>query len=88
VAAGGGVGGVEHGNWAATIALSLTVYAKTGSTVWLSASFLFTQVPSALVAPVSGAMADRLNRKRIMIICDLLGRPPTLGWPLLAAHWG
>jgi len=61
------------GNWAATIALSLAVYAKTGSTVWLSASFLFTQVPSALVAPVSGAMADRLNRKRIMIICDLLG---------------
>jgi MFS family permease len=61
------------GNWAATVALALVVYAKTGSTVWLSASFLFTQVPSALAAPVSGAMADRWNRKRIMIICDLLG---------------
>jgi MFS family permease len=36
-------------------------------------SFLFTQVPSALVAPVSGAMADKLDRKRVMIICDLLG---------------
>ena len=61
------------GNWAATVALSLAVYAKTGSTVWLSASFLFTQIPSALVAPLTGAMADRLNRKRIMITCDLLG---------------
>ncbi|MGH3275027.1 MAG: MFS transporter [Streptosporangiaceae bacterium] len=61
------------GNWAATVALSLTVFAKTGSTVWLSASFLFTQVPSALVAPLSGMMADRLNRKIIMITCDLLG---------------
>jgi hypothetical protein len=30
------------GNWAATVVLSLAVYAKTGSTVWLSASFLFT----------------------------------------------
>jgi MFS family permease len=76
------------GNWAATIALSLAVYAKTGSTVWLSASFLFTQVPSALVAPVSGAMADRLNRRRIMIICDLLGAATYAGWPLPAAHWG
>ncbi len=61
------------GNWAATIALSLAVYARTGSTVWLAASFLFTQVPSALVAPVSGATADKLNRKRVMITCDLLG---------------
>ena len=61
------------GNWAATVALSLTVYAKTGSTAWLASTFLFTQVPSALVAPVSGAMADKLNRKRVMIICDLLG---------------
>jgi len=42
------------GNWAATVALSLAVYAKTGSTVWLSASFLFMQVPSVLVAPVWG----------------------------------
>ncbi|HEY7429154.1 MAG TPA: MFS transporter [Streptosporangiaceae bacterium] len=61
------------GNWAATIALSLTVYARTGSTVWLAAAFLFTQVPSALAAPVSGTMADKLNRQRIMITCDLLG---------------
>ncbi len=67
------------GNWAASVALALVVFAKTGSTVWLSASFLFTQVPSALVAPLSGMMADRLDRKRIMIICDLLGAAAYLG---------
>jgi MFS family permease len=68
----GASGASNTGNWAASVALSLAVFAKTGSTVWLSASFLFTQVPSALVAPVSGMMADRFNRKRIMIACDLL----------------
>ena len=67
------------GNWAASVALALVVFAKTGSTVWLSASFLFTQVPSALVAPLSGMMADRLDRKRIMITCDLLGAAVYLG---------
>jgi MFS family permease len=56
------------GNWAATVALALVVYARTGSAVWLSASFLFTQVPSALAAPLSGMIADRLDRKRTMII--------------------
>ncbi len=67
------------GNWAASVALALVVFAKTGSTVWLSASFLFTQVPSALAAPLSGMMADRLDRKRIMITCDLLGAAVYLG---------
>jgi MFS family permease len=61
------------GDWAATVALSLAVYAKTGSAVWLSVSFLFTRIPSALTAPLSGIMADRLDRRRIMITCDLLG---------------
>jgi MFS family permease len=61
------------GDWAASTALALAVYAKTGSAVWLSVSFLLTRLPSALVAPLSGIMADRLDRRRIMITCDLLG---------------
>ena len=77
---GGGVGRVEHGvTGAASVALALVVFAKTGSTVWLSASFLFTQVPSALVAPLSGMMADRLDRKPPTITCDLLGAAVYLG---------
>ena len=76
------------GNWAATVALSLAVYARTGSTVWLAASFLFTQVPSALAAPLSGAMADRLNRKHIMIICDLLGAAAYAGMALTSRPLG
>ena len=61
------------GDWAASTALALAVYAKTGSAVWLSVSFLLTRIPSALVAPLSGIMADRLDRRRVMITCDLLG---------------
>jgi MFS family permease len=64
------------GDWAAAIALSLTVYAKTGAAVWLSVSFLLTRVPSALAAPLSGMMADRLDRRRMLITCDLLAAEP------------
>jgi MFS family permease len=76
------------GNWAATVALALVVYARTGSTVWLSASFLFTQVPSALVAPLSGMIADRLDRKRTMIICDLLGAAAYAGMAVTGSPLG
>jgi len=72
------------GDWAATIALSLVVYAKTGSAVWLSVSFLLTRIPSALAAPLSGAMADRLDRRRIMITSDLLGAVTYAGMAVTA----
>jgi MFS family permease len=73
------------GDWAATTALSLAVYAKTGSAVWLSVSFLLTRMPSALVAPLSGLMADRLDRRRIMITCDLLGAAAYAGMAVTSA---
>ena len=76
------------GNWAATVALALVVYARTGSAVWLSASFLFTQVPSALAAPLSGMIADRLDRKRTMIICDLLGAAAYAGMAVTGGPLG
>jgi len=49
------------------------VFTRTHSTVWLAATFLFTQLPSALAAPIGGLIADRLDRRRVMIVCDLLG---------------
>ena len=63
----------DTGSWAAAVALALEIYARTGSTVWLSMGFLFTKCPAALLSPVAGIIADRLNRKRVMIGCDLLG---------------
>jgi MFS family permease len=72
-------------DWAASTALALAVYAKTGPAVWLSASFLLTRIPSALVAPLSGIMADRLDRRRIMITCDLLGAVTYAGMAVTSA---
>jgi len=73
------------GDWAATTALSLAVYAKTGSAVWLSLAFLLTRIPSALAAPVSGILADRLDRRAIMITCDLLGAVTYAGMAVSSA---
>ncbi|MDP9227198.1 MAG: MFS transporter [Actinomycetota bacterium] len=60
------------GDWAATIALSLVIFRETHSTVWLSASFFFIQAPKGFLAPVAGAMADRFDRRRLLIASELL----------------
>jgi MFS family permease len=49
---------------------------------------LFTQVPSALAAPLSGMIADRMDRKRTMIICDLLGAAAYAGMAVTGSPLG
>ncbi len=51
-------------------ALGVWVYQTTGSTTQFSLIYLFTELPAVLVAPVSGAIADRWNRRWIMILAD------------------
>ncbi|MGZ4153836.1 MAG: MFS transporter [Actinomycetota bacterium] len=61
------------GGAAAYTALMFTVYEKTHSATWLSATLLLTFGVNGLVSPFAGAIGDRLDRKRVMIVSDLLG---------------
>src|SRR3954452_13407328 len=60
------------GDWAASVALSLAIYAKTHSTVWLSASFFFIQAPKGFLSPVAGMVADRFDRRKVIVVCAVL----------------
>ncbi|MFL5767792.1 MAG: MFS transporter [Actinomycetota bacterium] len=60
------------GDWAASVALSLLVFAETHSTIWLSASFFFIQAPKGFLSPVAGMVADRFDRRRVIVVCALL----------------
>ncbi len=60
------------GGEAAAVALAFTVYARTGSAIWLSTSFLFTFGAAGLVSPVAGTISDRFDRKRVMVACELV----------------
>lgn len=55
----------------ASIALALEVYARTDSVVWLSFSFLFTFGIAGALGPIGGKLADRFDRKWVMVISDL-----------------
>jgi predicted MFS family arabinose efflux permease len=61
------------GSAAAYTALMFTVYERTHSAAWLSATLLLTFGVNGMVGPFAGAIGDRFDRKRVMIVSDLLG---------------
>jgi ENTS family enterobactin (siderophore) exporter len=61
------------GGAAAYTALMFTVYRLTRSPTWLSATLFLTFGVSGFIAPLGGALGDRFDRRKVMIVSDLLG---------------
>jgi MFS family permease len=68
------------GSWAANVAMAYVIYERTHSAVWLSALYLLTFGVMGFVNPFAGALADRVDRRRLMIASELLGG---LAWTAL-----
>ncbi len=72
------------GDWVLYIALPIYVYQLTGSALATSAMFVAEMVPALLLGSVAGVFVDRWDRKRTMVVANLL---LTLGLlPLLLVH--
>ena len=59
------------GSAAAYLALVDWIFVETGSSRWVAAVLLATEGVSGLVGPVTGALGDRFDRRRVMIVSDL-----------------
>ena len=70
------------GSQAAQIALAFRVYEETGSAAWVSAALVASVGVVGLVGPVSGRLADRVDRQRLMVVTELAG---AVGWVLVLA---
>jgi len=55
-----------------TLAIPLLVFHLTGSAVSLGVTFALELLPFAVFSLVGGSLADRLDRRRLMIVCDAL----------------
>ena len=71
------------GDWFNTIALYTLVFRLTGSPFALGAVFVFKMLPWALASPVAGVLVDRYDRRRLMIISDLVRAVVVLGFLLI-----
>lgn len=72
------------GDWMLFIALPIYVYKLTGSALATSTMFIAEMIPSLLLGSVAGVFVDRWNRKRVMVITNLLLALGLL--PLLLIH--
>ena len=61
------------GGEAAYVAIVATMLDRTGSAVWVSAALLAWIGVGGLAAPIAGSLGDRFDRRRVMIISDLVG---------------
>jgi MFS family permease len=55
----------------ALVAMPLLVYALTGSAELLGLIFVLQLLPRVMLAPIAGLLADRLDRRRILLSADL-----------------
>ena len=70
------------GDWFLLVALYGLVLDTTGSAFLASLILAAELAPQFLVAPIAGALADRMNRQVLMVICDLARAALCLGFLL------
>jgi sugar lactone lactonase YvrE len=60
------------GSGMTAFAVSIYVYQLTGSATWVSAAALLAYLPTILLSPVGGILADRYDRRLMMVLGDSL----------------
>jgi MFS family permease len=81
------------GDWLYNVALLAIVYERTGSATWVSLTTAARVLPIVALGPLGGVMADRYDRRRLMIAADViraglmvvLGIVAAAGLPVLLA---
>ncbi len=58
------------GDFLYTIGLVVYVLQATGSSAWVSATVMVRVVPLVLGGSLAGLLADRMDRRRVMVLCD------------------
>jgi MFS family permease len=71
------------GSGLTNFAIAVWVYRRTGSATQFTMVALFGALPSILISPLTGALADRWNRRRTMIFSNLGSGLTTLAIVLL-----
>ncbi len=69
----------NFGDWFNTIAIYTLIERLTGSPLALGLVFITKSLPFALASPLAGLIADRVNRRHLMIVSDVLRALIVLG---------
>jgi MFS family permease len=61
----------ETGNWLYAAASIIYILDATGSAAWIGVAAVVRLLPYILFGPLGGAIADRFDRRKVMIVSDL-----------------
>lgn len=61
----------QSGDWLYNVALAVYVFDRTGSAGWVAAATVLRLVPYVVLAPIGGLIADRFDRRSVMIWSDV-----------------
>jgi len=77
------------GRWFQSVAIPLVIYDLTGgSAAWVGLAGFAQQIPTALLGPVAGALADRYARRNILIITQSLQAVASVAFVVMwSANW-
>jgi MFS family permease len=68
----GGLAVSELGDWLYNLALIALVYDRTHSALWAGITTAARVIPIVVLGPLGGVVADRFDRRRVMITCDVI----------------
>ena len=75
------------GRWTLVLVLSVQLLQMTHSSFWVGLGLFLTQGPVILLAPISGALADRMDRRTLNVVSCLVSAAVTAVFALLSwAH--
>ncbi len=72
------------GRWTLVLILSVQILQMTGSSFWVGVGLFLTQGPVILLAPFSGALADRMDRRTLNVASSLISAAVTGLYGLLS----
>jgi len=75
----------QVGDWLYNLALVTLVYQRTGSALWAGAATAARVVPMVALGPFGGVIADRFDRRRVMVACDVIRLALMLALAAIAA---
>ena len=76
----------QIGDWFYNVALLVLVFERTGSPSWVALTTAARVIPIVALGPLGGVVADRFDRRRVMIASDLMrmGLMAALGFVAIA----
>ena len=72
------------GTWMQQVALNWLVYGLTDSAYWLGVSSFASQMPTFFLSPLAGVLADRWDRRQLLLITQFLSMVQALALAFLA----